>query len=403
MEIEAYTAQNLTKNKCNEIKLFNQDIADKVIRFHKSFPQYEQTPLISLSSLAKKLGVGGIYVKDESKRFGLNAFKVLGGSYAIAKYIAKILNEPEDKISYAFLTSDEIKNKIKGLTIVTATDGNHGKGIAWTARQLNLPCKVFVPRNTTEERIKNIRLEGAEVFRTDWDYDDTLRYAVKVAEDIGGTIIQDTTWGDYEEIPTWTMQGYTTMASEALSQLRLLDIYEPSHIFVQAGAGSMAGSVVGYYANILECQPITTLAEASDSACFYKTAKAADGLLHFIQNDMNTIMAGLAVGEPCTVAWKILKEYVDVFLSVPDIITAKGMRVLGNPLPDDCRIISGESGAVTLGILVQTLTDKNLTWLKEKLCLDKTSQILLFSTEGDTDRKRYEEIVWDGAWNSISS
>lgn len=402
MEIEAYV-QNLAKKDSELKQLFNQKIADKVMRFHKSFPQYETTPLVSLSSLAKKLGVGGIYVKDESKRFGLNAFKVLGGSYAIAKYIAKILNEPEDKMSYDFLTSDEIKEKIKGMTIVTATDGNHGKGIAWTARQLGLPCKVFVPRNTTDERIENISSEGAEVFRTEWDYDDTLRHAVKVAEDIGGTVIQDTAWDGYEEVPAWTMQGYMTMAAEALTQLRLTGISELSHVFVQAGAGSMAGSVVGYYANALEKQPVIALAEASDSACFYQTAKANDGKLHFIDNDMNTIMAGLAVGEPCTVAWKILKEYVDVFLSVQDTITAKGMRVLGNPLQGDSRIISGESGAVTLGVLVQTLQDNDLSWLREKLGLNKSSQILLFSTEGDTDRRRYEEIVWDGAWNSEKS
>ena len=401
MEIEAFV-QNFVPKSSNEKYLFNQDIANKVIKFHRSFPQYEPTPLISLKSLAKGLGVGGIYVKDESKRFDLNAFKVLGGSYAIAKYIAKYLNEPEDNISYSFLISDETKEKLKGLTIVTATDGNHGKGIAWTSRQLGLSCKVFVPRNTTDERIKNINIEGAEVIRTDWDYDDTLRYAVKVAENIGGTVIQDTAWKGYEEIPTWTMQGYITMAAEAFSQLKSIGVTEPTHVFVQAGAGSMAGSVVGYYANVLKHQPKIALIEAEDSSCFYQTAKANDGKLHFIQNDMNTIMAGLAVGEPCTVAWGILKNYVDVFLSVPDEITAKGMRILGNPLPNDRRIISGESGAVTLGVTVQALQDEDLTWLKEMLGLNAQSQILLFSTEGDTDRKRYEKIVWDGAWNSTT-
>lgn len=400
MEIEAF-AQNLTKKDSKIKTLFNQTIADKTMQFHKSFPEYKPTPLVSLNSLAKKLGVKGIYIKDESKRFGLNAFKVLGGSYAIAKYIAKYLKEPEEKMSYSFLTSAETRDKIKGITIVTATDGNHGKGIAWTARQLNLPCKVFVPRNTTEERIQNIRKEGAEVFKTDCDYDDTLHYAVKVAKEINGTVIQDTTFDNYEEIPTWTMQGYMTMAAEALTQLHLLGISEPSHIFLQAGAGSFAGGMAGYYANALEHQPIIALMEAADSACIYQTAKAADGSLHFIQNDMNTIMAGLAVGEPCTVAWEILKDYVDVFLSVPDKYTAKGIRVLGNPLQSDNRIISGESGAVTLGVLIQTLQNKDLTWLKEMLHLNADSQILLFSTEGDTDRNRYEKIVWDGAWSSI--
>ena len=399
MKIEIF-AQNLTMKNSSAKSLFNRTTADKVMKFHKSFPNYEPTPLISLASLAKKLGVGGIYVKDESHRFGLNAFKVLGGSWATAKYIAKYLNESEDVISYAFLTSEETREKIKGITIVTATDGNHGKGIAWTAKQLKLPCKVFVPRNTTQERIENIQKEGAEVFRTDWDYDDTLRYAVRIAKEIGGTVIQDTTWGDYEEIPTWTMQGYMTMAAEALAQLKLIGISEPSHVFLQAGAGSMAGGVVGYFANVLENQPTVAVMEAADSACFYQTAKAADGKLHFIQNDMNTIMAGLAVGEPCTVAWQILKGYADVFLAVPDIISAKGMRILGNPLADDCRVISGESGALGLGVLAQAMQDNDLVWLKEKLHLDKYSQILLFSTEGDTDRKRYEEIVWDGAWSS---
>ena len=194
------------------------------------------------------------------------------------------------------------------------------------------------------------------------------------------------------------MQGYGTMGFEAWGQLP----EKPTHIFLQAGVGSMAGAVTGFFSNVYkEDRPIITIVEPNKADCLFRTAEANDGKLHFVTGDMNTIMAGLACGEPCSIGWNVLHSYADNFISCPDYAAAKGMRILGNPEGKDGKVISGESGAATVGCVAEIMTNPDLAWLKEKLQLDENSKVLFFSTEGDTDKENYKAVVWDGKYPSF--
>lgn len=389
------------KGKKYSLSFLNIDTVKKVKRFHESFPVYAETPLRDMKNLAKELGLGDVYVKDESYRFGLNAFKVLGGSFAIGNYLAKKLNKSISEMPYNKLISEDIRKEIGDIVFVTATDGNHGRGVAWTANQLKLHSVVYMPKGTSKERLDNIKAEGAEASIIDGNYNEAVRLANKMAEEKGWIMIQDTAWEGYEDIPTWIIQGYSTMGYEAYEQLKKLGYEKPTHIFLQAGVGSMASAITGLFSYIYgEDRPIITVVEPNKADCIYRTAEANDGKLHFVTDDMDTIMAGLACGEPCTIAWDVLKDYADNFISCPDYVAAKGMRILGNPPKGDERVISGESGAATLGCVAEIMTNKNLAWVKEKLKLDGNSRVLFFSTEGDTDKENYKDVVWNGKYPS---
>lgn len=391
------TLPKTEKEKC--IEFLSKDEVSKARNFHESFFDYSKTPLVNLNELSKKIGLGGIYLKDESYRFGLNAFKVLGGSFAMGKYLSQKLDEDIKDLSYERITSTEIKDKLGKITFVTATDGNHGRGVAWTASKLKQKSVVFMPKGSSIKRLNNIKLEGAEASITDLNYDDAVRLADKYAKEHNGVVIQDTAWEGYEEIPAWIMQGYGTMALEAFEQLQEIKVSKPTHIFIQAGVGSLAGAVQGFFASIYkdEC-PKTVVVEANLADCFYKSAIANDGNPRFVGGDMQTIMAGLACGEPNTIGFEVLKNYSKAFLSCPDWVSAKGMRILGNPLKGDERVISGESGAVTAGALYEIMTNDEYRDLREVLELNENSRVLLFSTEGDTDPDKYRKIVWNGEY-----
>lgn len=388
------------KEGLSDVKRFGPKNADKVRAFHKSFPEYKETPLADLKNLAKELGVASIHVKDESYRFGLNAFKVLGGSYAIGSYIAKKLGMDISELPYEKMTSQEIKDKLGETTFVTATDGNHGRGVAWTANRLKQHSVVYMPKGSSLERLNNIKALGSDASITDMNYDDAVRLAYKGELEKGWVLVQDTAWEGYTDIPGWIMEGYTTMAHEAVEQLKG---EKPTHIFLQAGVGAMSGGLTGYFADLYgdEDRPIITIVEPNKADCIYRTAKANDGKLHFVTGDMNSIMAGLCCGEPCTIGWDVLKDHADNFVSMPDYVAAKGMRVLGNPIGDDPRVISGESGAATLGFVAELMQNESLDWLREQLKIDENSRILCFSTEGDTDRENYRRIVEDGLYPSF--
>ena len=372
---------------------FTREKAIHVRAFHESFPEYSPTPLVRLGALAQRLGIKEIHVKDESKRFGLNAFKVLGGSHAIGRTIAQKLNMDFSDLSCEKLTNPEIREKLGETTFITATDGNHGRGVAWTAQRLGQKSVVYMPKGTVAERLENIRKLGATANITDMNYDDTVRFCNSLAEKHGWTLVQDTSWEGYEQIPLWIMQGYTTMGLEILEQL---NGEKPTHIFLQAGVGAMAGAIAGFFADCCRGNPpVITVVEPHKANCFYRTAGANDGKLHAVGGDLNTIMAGLACGEPCPLGWEMLRRTAENYISMPDHVAARGMRILGNPLSGDERIISGESGASTLGLAVEALENPDL---RRKLKLDENSRVLCISTEGDTDQENYRRIVWDGAY-----
>ena len=387
------------------LDLMSEENVTKANEFHKSFPQYSVTPLQKLSALASYLGVKGIYCKDESYRFGLNAFKVLGGSYAMGRYIAKELGRDISQLPYNVLSSDKLREEFGQATFFTATDGNHGHGVAWAAKRLGQKAVVRMPKGTTKTRFDNIAKEGAEVTIEEVNYDDCVRMAAaEAAKTEHGIIVQDTAWAGYEEIPSWIMQGYGTLVLEADKQLKENGVDRPTHVFVQAGVGSLAGAVVGYFAHkYKENPPVMVVCEASAADCLYRSAVQADGNLVNVTGDLQTIMAGLACGEGNTIGWDILKNHVTVFASCPDWMSAKATRIYANPLENDPHIISGESGSVPLGLAYTALHDEDAKDLKEALKLDENSNILVISTEGDTDPVRYREIVWDGLYGTNES
>ena len=387
------------------LDLMSEENVTKANEFHKSFPQYSVTPLQKLSALASYLGVKGIYCKDESYRFGLNAFKVLGGSYAMGRYIAKELGRDISQLPYNVLSSDKLREEFGQATFFTATDGNHGRGVAWAAKRLGQKAVVRMPKGTTKTRFDNIAKEGAEVTIEKVNYDDCVRMAAaEAAKTEHGIIVQDTAWAGYEEIPSWIMQGYGTLVLEADKQLKENGIDRPTHVFVQAGVGSLACAVVGYFVHkYKENPPVMVVCEASAADCLYRSAVQADGNLVNVTGDLQTIMAGLACGEGNTIGWDILKNHVTVFASCPDWMSAKATRIYANPLENDPHIISGESGSVPLGLAYTALHDEDAKDLKEALKLDENSNILVISTEGDTDPVRYREIVWDGLYGTNES
>ena len=411
-----WVKNRIPKTDCSEYQaLMSQEEIKKVREFHQSFPQYKVTPLHALDKLASELGLGSISIKDESYRFGLNAFKVLGGSYAMTRFIAKTVGRDVSELGYEELTSPETKEALGQYTFFTATDGNHGRGVAWAANQIGQKSVVYMPKGSSETRLNNILKENARASITDMNYDDAVRKAAaEAAETPNGVIIQDTAWKDYEEIPSWVMQGYGTMALEALEQLAsnasddadAADSADaahgserPTHVFVQAGVGSLAGAVVGYVVNLFpENPPTIIVVEAGAAACLYESAVQADGRTVDVGGDLETIMAGLACGEANIISWEILKNSVDFFVALPDYVAALGMRVLGAPLKGDPRVISGESGAATLGLLYEMLSNDDYTDFRTAVGLDEDSRVLLFSTEGDTDPDVYRSICWEGAY-----
>ncbi|WP_022849655.1 diaminopropionate ammonia-lyase [Limisalsivibrio acetivorans] len=376
--------------------LFSREEAEKAVSFHKSIPGYKPTPLAHLGKLAEYWGLKDFYVKDESYRFGLNAFKVLGGSYAVAKLLCERLDVDIADVDFDYLTSPEVHEKLGDITFITATDGNHGRGIAWAAEKLKQNAVIYMPKGAAAARVKSIEAHGATCHVTDLNYDDAVRLACEEAEKNGWYMVQDTAWEGYVDIPTWIMQGYMTMPYEAVEQLG--DV-KPTHVFLQAGVGAMAGAVLAFMSEVYGDEaPITAVVEPHSAACLYESAKAGDGKPHTVGGDLDTIMAGLACGEPNPIGWDILKKSARAFISCEDYLAGNGMRILSCPILGDDRIIAGESGPVGIGVLDLIMNDPNFTTIKEELGLGSDSVILMFNTEGNTDPVNFKEIVWYGKY-----
>ena len=394
-----------TRNTCelkSSVDYLSHDVAIKVRDFHKKFEEYSITPLHQLQNLAKFYGLKNIFLKDESYRFGLNAFKVLGSSYAVGKYLADKLGMDISEVSFDYLRSKEVKEKLGEITFVTATDGNHGRGLAWAAKQLGQKSVVYMPKGSSLIRLENIRKEGADATIIDGNYDEAVRLSDEMAKKHGWVVIQDTAWEGYEDIPTWIMQGYCTLVDEAMEQLVQYGVEKPTHVLLQAGVGSFAGSIQGYFAARYGAnRPTTLIMEPDNVACLYNSS--IKGQIEFVTGDMVTIMAGLACGEPNTVSWETLRDYSDGYLSCPDYVSARGMRILAAPLKGDPQVISGESGAVGIGVISLLMEREEYKELRADVGLDENSIVLIISTEGDTDPEKYKKIVWDGEYSSVDN
>lgn len=363
----------------------------EILALHQSLPVYSPTPLVTLPGLARKLGVGNILVKDESHRFGLKAFKALGSTYAIYRFVKEYLETngracpPAD----VFFRTPEII--IPGtFTLCTATDGNHGRGVAWVARLLKQRAVIYMPGNSSPSRIDNIKREGADVRVVNGDYDAAVDRCRQDAKKHGWQVISDTSWPGFEQIPRWIMAGYLTMYEEIRRQGEIA----PDIIFVQVGVGALAASAAWYYRRNYPPDTIKLVSvEPWQPACLLESIERGEPVVSSGSHD--SIMAGLNCATPSLVAWPVLKSHFDLFMSISDAYAREAMRVFCYPSGDDARVISGESGAAGLAALLGVLNDDDLTGVQDLLRLNSESNILVINTEGDTDPAGFARIVQD--------
>lgn len=339
--------------------------------FHRSLEEYQPTPLIPLPDLAQQLGVGMVYAKDESKRFGLNAFKGLGASFAIHQIIQE---NPQVEV------------------FCTATDGNHGKAVAWAAKKFGKKSVVFVPSDTTLNRIKAIEKEGATVIQLNKNYDDTCAHAEEASKLNNWELVQDTAWEGYETIPALIMAGYLTHFREMENEVHTLGLPEVDVVFLQVGVGSWAGAAAFYYMQRYGSQsPLLVTVEPEGSSGLLDSFKKQERTIP--ENPAHTIMAGLSCGIPSISGWSLLKNAVSIAVSIPDERATESMRLLYHPKGKDQRVISGESGAAGFAGLLAILQDSRFEPVKKHLRLGPQSRILVFNTEGDTDQERFKRII----------
>ncbi|MBT3608569.1 MAG: diaminopropionate ammonia-lyase [Candidatus Marinimicrobia bacterium] len=345
----------------------------EVADFHETIGNKE-TPLVKLPGLAKRLGIGSLLLKDESHRFGINAFKALGASYAMYRQIEK---------------NPQIK------TFCTATDGNHGRAVAWMARKLGRKALIYMPQGTVSDRVRAIEQEGADVFVIDQAYDIAVKMAstrVDEANNKSGkhfwSLIQDTAWDGYEDVPLDIMKGYWTQMHEITRQIgkEKIDV-----LFLQTGVGSWAASIIGYIMKEWQNPPACISVEPHSANCLFESIKTGNRVS--VKNDETTTMAGLNCGSVSTLAWNILKNGLVGSISISDKLSEEAMITLASPVSGDPVIISGESGASGLGALIGLCKKHDFNTFKEKICLNKTSTVLVINTEGDTDRSNYKRVM----------
>ncbi len=367
------------KNRGGEVDTSAYSFAatENIRNLHKSLKVYNETPLIELKNFK---GVRSVFVKDESQRFGLKAFKGLGGVWAIYAVISRELGLENPSL-------EEILNrreKLSEMTFITTTDGNHGKGVSWAAKIFGCKSYVFMPKGTVEVRAQAIRDAGsATVEITNMNYDDCVKFTAELAAKNHWHLIQDTSWDGYEEIPAQIMLGYSTLAYEALRQMNYL---RPTHIFLQAGVGSMAGAIAAVFAEVFkENPPRITIVEPVEVACFYETMKIGDGKIHSATGNFQTMMAGLNCATPCELAWKILRRYSADSAAISDDVASEAMRELARQ-----KIISGESGCAGFALANAALDSPEM---RRELELDADSIIFVINTEGDTDPENYKKQI----------
>jgi diaminopropionate ammonia-lyase len=347
-----------------------------------SWNGYAPTPLHELPELARRTGIAVMRLKDEATRFGVGSFKALGGAYAVAGLLADALARQEvtPAATSAELASGRYRDATEAITVTCATDGNHGRAVAWGAQRFHCCCVVFVHAGVSEGRVEAIARYGAEVRRVGGTYDDSVHEATRQAVANGWHIVSDTSWPAYTEIPRQIMQGYRLMADEAADQWTGAP---PTHVFIQAGVGGVAAAVSVQCRARFDPVPSLIVVEPDRAACLLASAEL--GAATAIPGDLDTLMAGLACGEPSLVAWQELDRAATAFMAVPDESAVSCMRLLA-----ELGIVAGESGAAGLAGCLLAAADPAA---RETLGLDSQSRVLLFSTEGATDPALYQQLV----------
>lgn len=352
----------------------------------QSWPGYAVTPLHELKALARQMNVASVHYKDEGGRFGLGSFKALGGAYAVARLLCQLVGERlGHRVTTADLLAAPCREITQAITVTCATDGNHGRSVAWGAQLLGCQCVIYIHATVSEGRRQAIEHYGAKVIRTSGNYDNAVRQADRDAKSIGRYVISDTSYEGYMEVPRDVMQGYQLMVEEAAQQMDEM----PTHVFIQGGVGGLAAAVCGYFwERFGNARPRVIVVEPERADCLMQSAR--NGKITAVPGDLDTLMAGLACGEVSLLAWKILESGADAFAVVSDQAAIDTMRLLASPSGGDIPIVAGESAVAGLAAAIRVA--KNASQ-RVALKLDDRSRLLFFGTERDTDPVLYAQLV----------
>lgn len=366
-----------------------------------SWPGYEPTPLRSAHHLASRLGLASVHVKDESGRFGLGSFKALGGAYGVLQVMTGADTDPAASGFTGHPGArggpgpGERRAPTAAPTVTCASDGNHGRSVAWGAGMFGCDAVIYLPTHVTEVRAAAIRSFGARVVRVDGEYDDAVAQAARDARDNGWTVISDTSYPGYMEIPRVVMVGYTIMVEEVWEALRASPLTHqglpPTHVFIQGGVGGLAAAVIGHlWERLGPDRPVAVIVEPDTADGLYRSGCA--GAPRVARGDLHTIMAGLSCREISPLAWEVVGVGAHAFMTVRDQGVAPLMRAaargeLGDPFE------GGESGVAGLLGLIDAADDAEL---RRAVGLGSESRVLVFNTEGATDPELYARIVGSG-------
>ena len=365
-----------------------------------SWPGYAPTPLVQLDGLARSLGLAQLLYKDERGRFprdGLKSFKALGGAYAVANVlrhkVAAATGAPLASVRSRDLLGGVDSGKAAAVTsaatVTCATDGNHGRSVAWGARLFGCRCVIFVHEHVSQGRREAIARYGAEVREVPGNYDDAVRAAAATAAKEGWTVVSDTSYPGYRDIPLDVMHGYGVMAAEIEAQLDALRLAPPTHVLVQAGVGALASAICAHFWLHWGAQrPEFVVVEPANADCVYRSLAAGQPVV--VGGALDTVMAGLACGEVSELAWEILHGGCDAAVALDDDYALAAMRRLAQPAAGDPAIVAGETGGAGLAAL---LAAQDHAALRATLRLDAGARVLLLGSEGDTDPQIYRAIV----------
>ena len=345
-----------------------------------SWPKYSPTPLLSLTNLANTIGVKSVLYKNEAERFGLKSFKALGGAYAVYKCLENLIEEDPSNPQKI----EAIQKKISNITVTSATDGNHGKSVAWGARMFGCKCIIFIHEKVSKNREIALKEYGAQVVRSGKNYDESVKIANQSAQENGWYVISDTSYAGYTEIPKHVMNGYELMAYEAVVKQNA----KPTHVFLQTGVGSLAAGVTANLFRNLNYAPKIIIVDPEDADCWTKSIKNKKPVN--CEGDLNTLMAGLACGTVSILAWELLSKTIDAAMSISDIDAARAIRCLKFCKKSEQSIEAGESATAGLAGLILL---SNNSSLKDRLTINKNSEILIFGSEGVTDPDIYNKII----------
>ncbi len=352
----------------------------------------QPTPLYELPGLAQQLGVAHIAIKDESVRSPLASFKALGAPIALVRLVRRLW--PQHQFDMATLWAGGYAALLADFTVISATDGNHGRALAAAAQSLGCGCVIVIHANVSTEREQAIAAYGAQIIRIAGNYDDSVVESARLAAANGWHVVSDTSYAGYEIIPGDVMQGYSIIADEVVAQTQSQPTHCPyTHVFLQGGVGGFAAGMASYLWEFFgRARPRLIVVEPEQADCLYQSAII--GAPAKATGSVDSLMAGLACGETSPLAWQILQPCIDDFMTVSDESAAHAMRCLAYPTADDIPIVSGESGAAGLAGLQTVLSDVAVA---QSLGIDATSRILLISTEGATAPSVYHECVGESA------